>query len=111
MGRSYTQLECGCLISCDGGGGRMSCDSENCKAKEYMNDHKRCRVCGECMTCYEDHCMAGAIDHTCEDWDLFIKELEKIHIPWFRYCPWCGEKLEKGEKRNGQDSQKEEEGI
>jgi len=49
MGRIFSDLECGCLISCDGGGGLMPCDSENCKAQEYIEEHKmlggHCRIC------------------------------------------------------------------
>ena len=34
--RAYdTILECGCMISKDGGGGILSCDSKNCKYAEW----------------------------------------------------------------------------
>ena len=65
MSRSYTQLECGCLISCDGGGGLMpSCgrynekegiwiEDKNCKVSEYQKEHSEwyggyCRTCHPC---------------------------------------------------------------
>lgn len=54
MGREYDKLECGCLISCDGGGSLIPCsfDDSNpdCKVKEYMNEHKFCG--GYCKVCY-----------------------------------------------------------
>jgi hypothetical protein len=92
MSRLYTPLECGCLISCDGGGGLIPCDNPDCKAREYMDEHQACKHCGECKVCYPDHCMAGSIDHHCDAWDAFINEY--IGMVWFQYCPWCGEKLE-----------------
>jgi len=55
MSRTYIQLECGCLISCDGGGGLIPCDYDenpNCKSREYMDEHKSCSECGECVICY-----------------------------------------------------------
>lgn len=42
MSRCYGQLECGCLISCDGGGGLIpSCSYRDtkCKVDEYMKEH------------------------------------------------------------------------
>jgi hypothetical protein len=60
MSRSYTVLECGCLISCDGGGGLVPVcggfneegvwiKSKNCKVKEYLKKHKSdgyyCPIC------------------------------------------------------------------
>lgn len=51
MSRSYEQLECGCLVSCDGGGGLIpGCDEgPNCKVTEYMKEHEMfggcCRKC------------------------------------------------------------------
>jgi len=58
MGRLYIELECGCLISCNGGGGLMPCDEKDCKASEYMDEHKSCKVCGDCLVCY-DHGECG----------------------------------------------------
>jgi len=51
MGRTYTQLSCGCLISCDGGGGLIpGCDEgKDCKVIEYMNEH--IMFMGECKVC------------------------------------------------------------
>ena len=53
--RIYTKLECGCLISCDGGGGLIPCTYDevnpNCKQEAV---HKlpdgTCSVCGM-LTC------------------------------------------------------------
>jgi len=112
MGRSYTELECGCLISCDGGGGLVECDNAKaCKASEYIQRHRDiCKFCGECKVCCIDHCMVGVIKHTCLDWDLFSEEFIGAKFAWFDYCPWCGEKLQK-EEENGESSQKEKEGV
>jgi len=53
MARYYTQLECGCLISCDGGGGLIPvCHGLNqriCKVNEYMKEHEMCGGC--CKVC------------------------------------------------------------
>jgi len=56
MNRDYTTLDCGCLISCDGGGGLIpACSgllerSPNCKVDEYMKKHNiwcggYCKIC------------------------------------------------------------------
>jgi hypothetical protein len=61
MSRYYIQLECGCLVSCDGGGGLMpGCgnwndegfmeESPNCKVDEYLKIHKIRR--GWCKVCH-----------------------------------------------------------
>lgn len=56
--RTYQQLECGCLVSCDSGGGLIPCEYEdtnpNCKSREYIKEHKTCEKCGECTICYCD---------------------------------------------------------
>ena len=45
MSREYIKLECGCLISCDGGGGIVPVCSgllerdPNCKIDEYIDKH------------------------------------------------------------------------
>ena len=61
MSRYYIQLECGCLVSCDGGGGLIpECGtfdeklgnfipSPNCKVPEYLKEHKF--VQGYCVIC------------------------------------------------------------
>ena len=37
MGRMYNRrLECGCMISSDGGGGLMDCGTKDCKYGEWM---------------------------------------------------------------------------
>ena len=64
MGREYIQLECGCLVSCDGGGGLIQgCDEgKNCKVPEYLKKHDMkfgwCPIChpiqyGEAMGEYK----------------------------------------------------------
>ena len=61
MSRSYIELECHCLISCDGGGGLIPVcgdyndegiwfESKDCKVKEYLKKHKHpntyfCPIC------------------------------------------------------------------
>lgn len=52
MSRSYEQLECGCLVSCDGGGGLMpghKDDEKVCKVNKYFKEHEIfggcCRKC------------------------------------------------------------------
>ena len=63
MGRIYILLECGCLISCDGGGGLIPVchkfdkktssliPSKNCKVKEYLKKHKFKNGC--CQICHK----------------------------------------------------------
>jgi hypothetical protein len=54
MSRYFTRLTCGCLVSCDGGGGLMPCTYDDkinpdCKFLEYAEDHVMlfglCRIC------------------------------------------------------------------
>jgi len=55
MSRTYGSLECGCFVSCDGGGAILvSCERTYCKFKEYADKHFHCVVCGECSVC-QDH--------------------------------------------------------
>jgi hypothetical protein len=53
MSRYYTQLECGCLVSCDGGGGLIPhCEDGNpkCKVTEYFSEHEMLyAVCKKCQ--------------------------------------------------------------
>lgn len=59
---TFERLECGCLITCEQGGVLVSnpqClnNPQKCKVGEYLNVHKRCSVCGECLLCYNhDKC-------------------------------------------------------
>jgi hypothetical protein len=53
--RWYTELACGCLISCDKGGGLVPCNSSNCLAGEWQKDHPACEWCGNCLKCIPDH--------------------------------------------------------
>jgi len=50
--RYYNQLECGCLISCDGAGGLIpGCTGTGkvCKVSEYMKEHEMLYdVCKKC---------------------------------------------------------------
>jgi len=60
MSRIYTELPCGCLVSCDGGGGLIPVcgdfneegiwiPSKDCKVDEYLKKHKHkgyyCPIC------------------------------------------------------------------
>lgn len=54
MARYYKQLECGCLVSCDGGGGLIPCCygkiNPDCKVQEYFDEHSDwcggyCKIC------------------------------------------------------------------
>src|SRR3990167_3757201 len=55
MSRTYGSLECGCFVSCDGGGAILfSCERTYCKFKEYMNRHESCGICSRCLIC-ENH--------------------------------------------------------
>jgi hypothetical protein len=79
MARYYTQLECGCLISCDGGGGLISvcgtfdeesgCQipSPECKVDEYLKEHKMCGGC--CKICDPQGYATEKIY-----WDKYYKE-------------------------------------
>jgi len=50
----WTPLECGCLVSCEGGGGLFGCDDEQkCKFKEYADRHRPCTICRECIICFD----------------------------------------------------------
>jgi len=53
MGRTFEELDCGCFISCEGGGGLIPCGKpeSECKAGKYMNGHARCKKCGLCRSC------------------------------------------------------------
>ena len=54
MGRLYTELECGCLVSCDGGGGvaHDCCDEfGNCQYDQWSAEHEICEGCGQCLKC------------------------------------------------------------
>ena len=55
MGRLYTELECGCLVSCDGGGGLVGyCEGKGpvlCQFDEWCNEHQMCEECGRCLKC------------------------------------------------------------
>lgn len=52
MSRTYIELVCGCLVSCDSGGGLVPCSSDKCKFKEWSEKHQLCSWCGDCLTCY-----------------------------------------------------------
>lgn len=55
MSRTYVQLKCGCFVSCDGGGGLIPCNSEDCEFDEWKKYHRFCPWCGECLHCIPDH--------------------------------------------------------
>ena len=79
MSRIYDRLECGCYISCDGGGGLAPCaydeSSPNCKAKEHIDKHKRCEVCGECLICYDHGDCVYKQKDLLFDMKLFIEDI------------------------------------
>jgi len=56
VGRVYSVLECGCHVSCDGGGGLIPCTYEDanpdCKFEEWNKLHRTCPLCCECSICY-----------------------------------------------------------
>jgi len=56
MARVYTQLDCGCYVSCDAGGGLIPCnflhESTDCQLKAWKAGHPLCDWCGECLNCY-----------------------------------------------------------
>ena len=54
MSRLYVELACGCLASCDGGGGLIPCGGDDCKFDEWLAHHPLCPDCGYCLTCYPD---------------------------------------------------------
>lgn len=49
MGRTYTELACGCFVSCEGGGGLIDCGTDGCQFSEYIAKHRmeygRCVIC------------------------------------------------------------------
>jgi len=52
MGRLYTTLPCGCVVSCDAGGGMASdCCTTTCDFPEWVKKHPLCRWCGYCLKC------------------------------------------------------------
>lgn len=71
MSRYYTQLECGCLISCDGGGGLIPvCHGFNekiCKVPEYQKEHEMCGGC--CKICDPE-----GYKREKEYWDKYYKD-------------------------------------
>ena len=74
MGRVYIELECGCLVSCDGGGGLIPCDFDginpDCKFGEWLEKHPFCDWCGECLTCHpNDHDECAAREAACGEID------------------------------------------
>ena len=64
MSRTYTELSCGCQVSCDDGGGLIPCENEgDCKSYRYTEEHRFCDFCGNCIVCY-DHifcCSSGIV--------------------------------------------------
>lgn len=69
MSRLYHELECGCLVSCDGGGGLIPCDflgdeNPDCKVDDWLKEHQRCDVCDECLICYDHYDCTGGKDET-----------------------------------------------
>ncbi len=68
MSREYRTLECGCLVSCENGGGLIPCDGEYCLSDAFLDIHRICNACGGCLNCdnhqhdYQEECYKGKID-------------------------------------------------
>ena len=54
MGRFYTELKCGCMVSCDGSGGLIPCDYHfdnpaDGELMKYLDEHEMeegyCKIC------------------------------------------------------------------
>lgn len=55
MSRIYTTLSCGCMASCDGGGGLLGkCSRNDCQFNVWLTKHQMCETCNECLSC-SDH--------------------------------------------------------
>src|SRR3972149_2174375 len=58
MSREYTKLSCGCLVSCNGGGGLLgTCHRDNCQFTIWVQKHRLCHTCDECLLCsnHDEH--------------------------------------------------------
>lgn len=58
MGREYSRLSCGCLTSCDSGGGLLGkCSTTNCLFNIWLTRHQTCFECNECLNCgnHDEH--------------------------------------------------------
>lgn len=55
MSKNYTQLSCGCEVSCDDGGDLRPCEnnSDICESYAYIDSHFFCDICDECVVCYD----------------------------------------------------------
>lgn len=52
MSREYSKLSCGCLVSCDNGGGLLGpCNTTNCQFNIWLARHQLCDECNECLNC------------------------------------------------------------
>lgn len=57
MSRIYNKLSCGCMVSCDNGGGLLgSCKRDNCQFIIWTKKHKICGACNECLICNNNKC-------------------------------------------------------
>lgn len=55
MNREYISLSCGCMVSCDNGGGLLgSCNSNSCQFNIWCTKHQMCMTCNKCLSC-SDH--------------------------------------------------------
>ena len=52
MGREYTTLSCGCMVSCNEGGGLLGrCSRNDCQFNIWCTRHQMCEICNECLSC------------------------------------------------------------
>lgn len=55
MSRSFINLSCGCMVSCDEGGGLLGkCNRDDCQFGIWLVRHQLCNICNECLNC-DDH--------------------------------------------------------
>ena len=52
MSRMYTKLSCGCMVSCEGAGRLLgTCHRDNCQFAIWVQKHRQCQICNECLLC------------------------------------------------------------
>ncbi len=55
MSKIYTELSCGCKVSCINGGGFIPCENnpDICESYKYLDDHFFCDICEEYIVCFD----------------------------------------------------------
>lgn len=64
--REYSKLSCGCMCSCDEGGGLLGkCNSSNCQFGVWSTKHDLCDVCNKCLSCanHEGHSQIDGLEY------------------------------------------------